>query len=136
MLLLIVFLFAVCQFPIHLYRLLRYWGHTFKGYLIVYQICDIFSFSNSWINVIIYAILNDKFKTEIVSVLKCKSRTPMNSIRPIAASTHTHTMETQDYSAGNQSTNRTGLGVDEQAKEIHSQTPNQLLLPTQHLSLD
>ena len=65
LLLAITLVFAICQLPDQVYKIYRYWHGVFKGFLIVHQVCDIITFSNSWINIIIYVILNDNFVKEL-----------------------------------------------------------------------
>ena len=70
MLLIIIILFVMCQLPLHLYKIYKYWVGLFPGFLIVYQVCDMISFSNSWLNVIAYVFSNDNFNRELKKVLR------------------------------------------------------------------
>lgn len=79
MLTVIAIIFAVCQLPEHVYNIYRYRVGTFPGYIIVHEVCDLITFSNSWLNVIVYAVLNDNFSRHFKSHLLCCTGRNKNS---------------------------------------------------------
>ena len=63
MLIAIITAFAICQLPLHVWYIVVYChSGPFLHYLIVYQILDLVSFTNCWLNVAIYVMFNDNFR--------------------------------------------------------------------------
>ena len=74
MLVIIISAFAIFQLPLHIYKFNRYWNGIYPGYLIDFDICEIFLFSNCWVNVFIYVCLNENFVQVIKELIPRRDR--------------------------------------------------------------
>ncbi|XP_074657369.1 allatostatin-A receptor-like [Tubulanus polymorphus] len=84
MLVAIVVLFACCQLPLHVWKLYVHLGPgPFLDYLIWYDVFDVISFTNSWLNVAAYVGFNDNFKREFRARLPC-SRSPRSHMSTVS----------------------------------------------------
>ncbi|XP_074658299.1 neuropeptide FF receptor 2-like [Tubulanus polymorphus] len=75
MLVAIVVMFVFCQLPLHAWKLYVFAGPgPFSYYLVWHDICDVVSFTNSWLNVIAYVGFNENFQNAFRERLKRASR--------------------------------------------------------------
>ncbi|XP_064642951.1 QRFP-like peptide receptor isoform X2 [Lineus longissimus] len=69
----IVMVLAVCQFPLHVWKIYVFaGGGAFEGYLVLRQVFGVISFSNSWLNVVIYVSLNEGFRRAYRDIFGCR----------------------------------------------------------------
>ena len=65
MLITVVAAFTILQLPQHVYRIHTHWVGVFRGHLIVLDVCELVLYTTSWLNVLIYVLLNHNFRKVI-----------------------------------------------------------------------
>ena len=65
MLITVVAAFTILQLPQHIYRIHTHWVGVFSGHLIILDVCELVLYTTSWLNVLIYVLLNHNFRKVI-----------------------------------------------------------------------
>lgn len=93
MLVVIVFVFALCNFPFHARKIWQYWGKSYTGGStfsnLFTPITFLIMYMNSAINPILYAFMSKKFRLSFRDLLTCRMRRSLHFARTASVrSTH------------------------------------------------
>lgn len=98
MLVILMVLFAICTMAPMLLNLYVLWGgERFESYPVVETVIYMFSYSNSWFNLIVFAIFRDDLRSAFKSMIRRSRCYPKSQVTPIMVVEEIHkALEKQD----------------------------------------